>query len=104
VRRYTGLVTAKADMNIRSPKSSSFLIYLLPLLHLSACVAFSVTDSDLGWGYMLFVDLPLSVLLGGIVWRFGHPLFWFGIFGTAWWYFLSLIARRLIGEEKAARG
>jgi hypothetical protein len=38
---------------------------------------------------VLFSEFPVGMLLGAIVWRFDHPLFWCGVFGTLWWYWLS---------------
>jgi hypothetical protein len=37
------------------------------------------------------VDFPVSILLFALVWRFGHPLLWFGVLGTLWWIFLVFI-------------
>ena len=78
-------------------RGDSLFVYLLPMLHLVACVEMRVAKSEVGWGYLLFIfDFPVSLILGPIVWRFDHPMFWVGVFGTAWWYFLSVTVRRRI--------
>jgi len=45
---------------------------------------------DLAWMPVVMSDFPASALLMGLAWRFGYPLFWFGVFGTLWWYLLSI--------------
>jgi hypothetical protein len=65
-------------------------VYILPLLHLIGCIATAVTGFE--WLPVAVSELPLGVLLVAIAWRFGHPLFWFGIFGTLWWYWLARMA------------
>jgi hypothetical protein len=62
-------------------------VYVLPLLHLAGCVLTSITDFE--WMPVLFSEFPVGMVLGAIVWRFDHPLFWCGVFGTLWWYWLS---------------
>jgi len=83
-------------MNTPPQGLASLWIYLLPFLHLSGCILISVAQLVSGWQYLIVFDFPFSILIVGATWRFDYPLFWFGIFGTAWWYFLSLGARSLI--------
>jgi hypothetical protein len=64
------------------------VVYILPSLHLTGCVATALLD--LAWMPVAFSDFPVSALLVGFAWRFGHPLFWFGVFGTIWWYSVSI--------------
>ena len=45
---------------------------------------------------MLIIDFPVSGFFLALAWRFGHPLLWFVIFGTAWWYLLSLGLREIV--------
>jgi hypothetical protein len=45
---------------------------------------------------MLIADFPVSGLFLGLAWRFGHPLFWFVILGTAWWYLLAWMLREVL--------
>jgi hypothetical protein len=41
---------------------------------------------------VIMSEFPAGIVLGGVVWRFGHPLFWFGIIGTLWWCWISRMA------------
>ena len=69
--------------------------YLLPLAHLGACLWVALARSGFGilpaWMPIVTVDFPVSILLFALVWRFGHPLLWFGVLGTLWWIFLVFI-------------
>lgn len=69
-----------------------FLIYLLPLLHLCACITIVLANVDRGWEYLGLIDFPASVLALAIAFNFDHPLLLFGVIGTLWWYFLSRAA------------
>ena len=62
-------------------------VYILPLLHLAGCIVTQITDFE--WMPVLVSEFPVGVVLLGIAWRFGHPLFWCGVFGTLWWCWLS---------------
>jgi hypothetical protein len=87
-------------MNIPKGKRSVFLLHLLPLLHLCACATIAL--GRLEWGYMVWVDFPISVVLVGIAWRYGHAFLWFGFVGTAWWYLLSWMIGSVLGGLIAA--
>ncbi len=45
---------------------------------------------------MLIADFLVSGLFLGLAWRFGHPLFWFVILGTVWWYLLAWMLREIV--------
>jgi hypothetical protein len=64
-------------------------VYLLPFIHLGACIVIGLARLDKAWGYMLFVDVPMSVIIGAISYNFDHPLLLFGTLGTLWWYLIS---------------
>jgi len=49
----------------------------------------------MGWGYLLMIDIPMSVIIGAIAYSFQHPLILFGTLGTLWWYFLSRLAEMI---------
>jgi len=66
------------------------LIYLVPFLHLCACLIITVLRLESGWHYMTIVDVPASVLVITFLYDFDHPLILFGTIGTLWWYLLSL--------------
>jgi hypothetical protein len=69
----------------------TLLCYLLPALHLFACVWIQVAGVISGWEHLITIDFPFSIILVGLTWRFDHPLLWFGVLGTLWWYLLSFI-------------
>ena len=88
------------QQSVRHAQSSTFrsLLYLLPALHLSACLVIAIAKLESGWEQMIKIDFPFSVLLVALGWRLGHPFLWFGVLGTLWWYFLSWLLFLLIGS------
>lgn len=88
-------------MNSKQP---SALVYLLPFLHLCACLVITVARLESAWEYMMFVDAPASVLIISVSYNFDHPLILFGVIGTLWWYLLSRAAQiwgtRLIAASR----
>jgi hypothetical protein len=67
-------------------------VYLLPSLHICACLTIALAHLETAWGYLLFIDAPMSVFIGAISYNFDHPLILFGTLGTLWWYMLSRLA------------
>jgi hypothetical protein len=78
-------------------------IRLLPIIHLCACIVISIAGLE-GWGVMFIVDLPFSILIAPLPW-YNVPLPWaFGVLGTLWWYFVSVIIIKLkVREQKKSR-
>ena len=75
------------------------IIYLLPVIHLLACIAITVARVP-GWGVMFIVDLPFSIVIAPLPW-YNIPLPWaFGTLGTLWWYALSVLIMKLQLREK----
>ena len=70
-------------------RGSSIWIYLLPLLHLLACVVIALGHLVSGVHYLIYVDFPFSLLLVILGWRNDNFLLWFASLGTLWWFFLS---------------
>jgi len=62
-------------------------VFILPPLHLAGCILTAITGLE--WMPVIVSELPAGFFLAVVVWRFGHPLFWFGVFGTLWWCWLS---------------
>ena len=89
----------RSDASSRSP----FLVYLLPFLHLGACVAIWVGHVDNGWEKLIIVDFPFSIVFAGLMFRGINPLLSFGILGTLWWYVLSLVVRRFFRARDSRR-
>ena len=67
-------------------------VLVLPAAHLVLCIAQQVNPSEGGWNWFLpFVaDLPFS---GLYFFDVVPPLIFFGIFGTLWWYLISVTVR-----------
>ena len=80
-------------MDPSTRRLSTLWVYLLPLLHLGACVTIALANLESGLEYMIYVDFPCSVLLVVLGWRHGNFLLWFATLGTLWWYLLSYSAR-----------
>ena len=80
-------------MDNQDRKLRSLLLYLLPTIHLCLCATVLFSRSLQS---MLIIDFPVSGFFLALAWRFGHPLLWFVIFGTAWWYLLSLGLREIV--------
>jgi hypothetical protein len=79
-------------------------VYILPLIHLVACViillGYVVPSWQyllVGWKYIILLDFPASFVGAGLAWS--HQvlaLIWFVVVGTLWWYLLSLGLRFVI--------
>jgi hypothetical protein len=78
-------------------------IYVLPALHLSICVvllfgiyAVGWSLAGLLWGFLLLIDLPISLPYYVLGWKYGFiVLLWVVIAGTFWWYQSSRFIRFL---------
>jgi hypothetical protein len=70
------------------------LVFILPLAHLCLCFAIALgfisTEGGWMWFPAFFVDFPFSILLLPLL-NVASPLLVFGILGTIWWYFLSVL-------------
>lgn len=73
-------------------------VFILPLLHLAGCILTAIAGIE--WMPVVVSELPLGPLLAAIAWRFGHPLFWFGILGTLWWFWLSRMFFRYLSTSQ----
>jgi hypothetical protein len=66
-----------------------FAALVVALIHLCGCIAIALSDSVEGHKLLVRVDFPFTLILLAVFgWRTPHLLLWFGIFGTAWWYFV----------------
>jgi hypothetical protein len=67
-----------------------FAILILPLLHLCVCMVVAHVGPNVNLEPIIIIDAPFSLfvlLLMG--WDSPHPLIWFGVLGTLWWYLLA---------------
>ena len=93
-------------METTKSKKHPFLIYVLPLLHLIAClISFigyvipSLQFLGIVWVGLMLVDLPISAIGYALAWQHGtFTVIWVAVVGTLWWYLLSLGAERLINK------
>lgn len=75
--------------------------------HLGLCVMIARslslphTEESWSWFPVFFVDFPFSVALMPMV-NAGNPAVVFGVFGTAWWYLLSLTVFYCVKRLSAA--
>lgn len=79
----------------------------MPIIHLFLCGIVERGVIEDGWIFLSVVDLPISIFLFAEAFADGHPLFWFGIFGTLWWYLVSWAAWatwQLLGERRRTAG
>jgi hypothetical protein len=88
---------SQSDISGRNP----LMVYILPFLHLGACLAIWFGHIDTGWQKLIILDFPFSVILAGLMFRDVNPLLSFGVLGTIWWYLLSRMIRWLF---RAASG
>ena len=91
-------MNAVRDENMRTLRTRFFLVHLLPFLHLCACLAISLGHVESAWQYMILIDVPMSVIIVAISYKFDHPWILFGFLGTLWWYLLSRAAEMVINR------
>ena|ERR1700678_950305 len=94
-----GSYASDAKLAAMIEKNNSLIVpymdYLLPSLHLGACLAMWLcTYRNLE--PMLFIDFPFSFLAVTAAYQGVNPWIILGIVGTLWWYSLSLVIRRII--------
>ena len=77
-------------------------VYLLPFLHVCACVVTVLANPESGWKYLGLVDFPVSIAEVGLSMRFDVPPFlFFVIIGTIWWYLVSLVILALLRKLRS---
>jgi hypothetical protein len=84
-------------------KTAMRLNYVLPALHLSICVVLLFGLYVLGWslagllwGFLLLIDLPISLPYYVLGWKHGFiAILWIVVAGTCWWHQLSRFIRFL---------
>ena len=93
---YTG--RQMSERNSHRVKSS-YLMFLLPLLHLVGCAICFVTG-DLE--FLIKADLPVSIVFLGLAYSGVNPLVGLAVFGTLWWYLLSVLIRSVVRTIRKA--
>jgi hypothetical protein len=88
---------------MKEPRSHFWLTFVMPIIHLFLCVVVERGGIEAGFILMVCIDFPIGLFLGGLAFRDGYFLFWFGVFGTLWWYLVSWAAwatSQLLGERR----
>ncbi len=76
------------------------LVHLLPFVHLCACIVLGVLNVESGAEIIGHADFPFTILIAPLVFWSRHPLVWFAILGTLWWYLLSRGVEHFIDKRK----
>ncbi len=71
-------------------------LYLMPLIHLFACLTIWIARIESGVHYLIYFDFPFSFILVILGWRSDDFLVWFATLGTVWWYVLSFVTLRVV--------
>ncbi len=95
-------------MGVVEPRRHRRWVYILPVLHLSAClismvghVIPSLQSLGIIWVGIMLLDLPVSAIAYVSAWWNGPiTVIWIVVVGTFWWYFLSRVIERLINKNK----
>ena len=76
-------------------------ILIPPGLHLLLCfVAYANPNEGWQWLPVSFLDLPFSLLIAQLALP---PIVPYAIFGTLWWYLLSVVGRHLLKGGRVTR-
>jgi hypothetical protein len=85
---------------VRALTKRSYLLFVLPGLHLCLCLAITagllssgVSTHAGGWNWfpLFLLDFPASILLMRVALGLNHDAIVFTIGGTLWWLLISLI-------------
>ena len=90
-------------MEAAKPKKHPRWVYILPVLHLSAClfsmvgyVIPSLQFLGIVWVFVMLIDLPVSSIAYALAWRYSMiGGIWIVVVGTLWWYLISLGIEKL---------
>jgi hypothetical protein len=82
-------------------------VFILPAIHLAACLTIYVGGFRGAWQYLIIADFPASLLVAAAMALVGEdspfalPVIWFGFIGTLWWFslcwFVSYLLKRAGG-------
>jgi hypothetical protein len=85
---------------MRALRTRSYLLFVLPGLHLALCLAIAAGLLSTGapthaggwnWFPLFLLDFPASILLMRVALGLNHDAVVFTIGGTLWWLLISLI-------------
>ncbi len=86
-------------------------IYVLPILHLCACLISmvgylipSLQYLGIVWTGIMVADFPISLVAVALAWKYSAlATAWILVGGTLWWYLLSCGAELVLRRFKARR-
>ncbi len=81
-------------------------VYLLPLIHLCACLTSMVglivprlQYLGIAWSFIMLADLPISLVAYALGWKYSALAdLWIIVAGTLWWYLLSRAAYSMLSK------
>ena len=77
-------------------------------VHLAICFTVTQQPSEGSWGWfpVFVLDFPFSIVITMLSPRGSDPLMWFGVLGSAWWFFLAagatIVLRRWVSATAGA--
>ncbi len=94
---------------MQNAEKRSRWVYLLPVVHVCAClismvgyVVPSLQYLGIVWVGVMLVDMPVSAIAYALAWKHGTvAAIWVVVIGTLWWYLLSRGVGLLIAKLRA---
>lgn len=85
-------------------------LLICPTVHVLLCMVASLISISSAWGFVMWgyvrlIDFPFSILVEVTAMVVHSHFFLYSVFGTFWWYFLSVLFRfvyRKIGQRRSA--
>ena len=71
-------------------------LWVLPTIHLAACLTIWIAKIESGVHYLIYADFPLSLFIVILGWRNDAFLLLFAVMGTAWWYGIAYFGERFL--------
>ena len=78
-------------------------LYVLPVVHLTACITIWIGEVGSGVHYLIYFDFPISLIAVMLGWRNDDFLVWFSTLGTIWWFGLSYVGLRALNRFLESR-
>jgi hypothetical protein len=73
------------------PRWQMIGLFIFPFLHICVCVATAFSRPVVDLEPLTMIDAPFSFFIIALMgWNTHHPLIWFGILGSVWWYLLAV--------------
>jgi hypothetical protein len=98
MHRAAAKTNNSAHQEINMNEKSTFRIrtalrFVPALVHVAACAAAALADLDIAWKCIIIADYPISIIAGGLAWKYDVNLFvTFATIGSLWWIGWGLAA------------